>query len=150
VPPRGTGQPEAAAERLANLGRFLDKIRTWQHLPDPVHIIVALAAAATRKADGEPCWVLLVAAPSSGKTEGVRLLDDVADAKLGEVTQAGLIGWTKRKPARPTGVLTRIGSKALVTFGDLSSLLATSDRGGRDQVFGLLRDAYDGNVFRDI
>jgi len=74
----------------------------------------------------------------------------VADAKLGEVTQAGLIGWTKRKPARPTGVLTRIGSKALVTFGDLSSLLATSDRGGRDQVFGLLRDAYDGNVFRDI
>jgi hypothetical protein len=38
----------------------------------------------------------------------------------------------------------------LITFGDLSSLLATSDRGGRDQVFSLLRRAYDGHVTRDI
>ncbi|WP_141844650.1 hypothetical protein [Humibacillus xanthopallidus] len=37
-----------------------------------------------------------------------------------------------------------------MTFGDLSSLLATSDRGGRDQVFGLLRRAYDGHVTRDV
>jgi hypothetical protein len=38
----------------------------------------------------------------------------------------------------------------MVTFGDLSSLLATSDRGGRDAVFGLLRRAYDGHVSRDV
>jgi hypothetical protein len=47
-------------------------------------------------------------------------------------------------------VLARINATALVTFGDLSSLLATSDRGGRDQVFSLLRKAYDGHATRDI
>jgi hypothetical protein len=80
----------------------------------------------------------------------VRTLDDAADAHLDEVTAAGLLGWSRGKNIRPTGVLARIGKKGLVTFGDLSSLLATSDRGGRDQVFGLLRKAYDGHVTRDV
>lgn len=132
------------------LGCLLADLRTWQHLPDPVHVIVTLAAAATRGADGEPCWVLMVAPPSSGKTEAARLLDAAADARLDEVTAAGLLGWSKGKSVRPSGVLTRVGNRALVTFGDLSSLLATSDKGGREQVFGLLRRAYDGHVTRDI
>jgi hypothetical protein len=137
-------------QRLVQLADLLTQLRTWQHLPDPVHVIAALAAAATRKAKGEPVWLLLVAPPSSGKTEAVRLLDNTADARLDEVTAAGLLSWTKGRNPRRTGILTRIPNEALVTFGDLSSLLATSDRGGRDQVFGLLRKAYDGHVVRDI
>jgi hypothetical protein len=139
-----SGPPKAA------LAALLTDLRTWQDLPDPVHIIVNLAAAATRNADGEPCWLLNVAPPSSGKTEGVRTLDNTADARLDEVTAAGLLGWSRGKDVKPTGVLARVGEKALVTFGDMSSLLATSDRGGRDQVFSLLRKAYDGHVIRDV
>lgn len=135
---------------LAALGRLLGHLREWQHLPDPIHVVATLAAAATRAGEGEPCWLLLVAPPSSGKTEAVRILDNAADARLDEVTAAGLLGWSKAKTAVPSGVLTRCGPRALVTFGDLSSLLATSDRGGRDQVFGLLRRAYDGHVTRDV
>jgi hypothetical protein len=134
----------------AVLGALLAELRTWQHLPDPTHVIAALATAATKNADGEPCWLLLVAPPSSGKTEAVRLLDDIANARLNEVTAAGLLSWSKGKNVKPSGILSRIGKRALVTFGDLSSLLATSDRGGRDQVFGLLRRVYDGHVTRDI
>jgi hypothetical protein len=74
----------------------------------------------------------------------------IAHARLDEVTAAGLLGWSKGKTVRPSGILARVPKQALVTFGDLSSLLATSDRGGRDQVFGLLRKAYDGHVTRDI
>ena len=132
------------------LDALLADLRTWQDLPDPTHVVVALAAAATRKADGEPCWVLLVAPPSSGKTEAVRMLDNIADAHLDDVTAAGLLGWSRGKNPKPTGVLTRIGEKALVTFGDLSTLLATSNVGGRDHVFGLLRKLYDGHVTRDV
>lgn len=142
--------PVPPGDRLGALGALLAELRTWQDLPDPTHVIAALAAAATRSHTGEPCWLLLVAPPSSGKTEAVRVLDDVADARLDEVTSAGLLGWSKGKTVRPSGVLTRVGEQGLVTFGDLSSLLATSDRGGRDQVFGHLRRAYDGHVSRDV
>jgi hypothetical protein len=145
--PNGGNHPDDPKSALAAL---LTDLRTWQDLPDPTHVIVGLAAAATRKAEGEPCWVLQVAPPSSGKTENVRLLDNTADARLDEVTAAGLLTWTKGRTSRPTGVLARINATALVTFGDLSSLLATSDRGGRDQVFSLLRKAYDGHATRDI
>jgi hypothetical protein len=161
VRPRAVPEPKASSngsadpdQRLATLADLLTQLRTWQHLPDPTHIVAALATAATRNLDGEPCWLLMVAPPSSGKTETARLLDDTADARLNEVTAAGLLSWSKSKgknvKPKPTGVLARAGSQALVTFGDLSSLLATSDRGGRDQVFGLLRRAYDGHVTRDI
>ena len=68
---RSSGDMEESGDgSRAVLGALLADLRTWQDLPDPTHIIVALAAAATRKADGEPCWVLLVAPPSSGKPRG--------------------------------------------------------------------------------
>jgi hypothetical protein len=148
--PSTNGSTPPPDQRLEKLAQLLTQLRTWQHLPDPVHVIAALATAATRNIDGEPCWLLLVAPPSSGKTETARLLDDIADARLNEVTAAGLLGWSKGKIAKPSGILTKISKYGLVTFGDLSSLLATSDRGGRDQVFGMLRRIYDGHVTRDI
>lgn len=148
--PRAVPPALPLVERLRQLGGLLAELGQWQHIPDPTHVVATLAAAATRSAEGEPVWLLLVAAPSSGKTETVRLLDQVADARLDEVTSPGLLGWTRGRSPKPTGVLTRVGDHALITFGDLSSLLATSDRGGRDQVFGLLRTAYDGHVSRDI
>ena len=144
---RSSADPEQRRSEVAGL---LTQLRTWQHLPDPVHVIATFATAATRNAEGEPCWLLLVAPPSSGKTKTAGVLDDITDARLNEVTAAGLLGWSRGKIVKPTGILTRISKHGLVTFGDLSSLLATSDRGGRDQVFGLLRRAYDGHVTRDI
>ncbi len=74
--PRGAALPETKGYRpnpKAALAALITDLRCWQDLPDPGHIVNALAAAATRKHEGEACWLLLVAPPSSGKTEGVRL-----------------------------------------------------------------------------
>jgi predicted transcriptional regulator len=142
---RGHQQPPS------RLGELLTQLRTWLDLPDPGPTIASCAAAATVPLDGEEAaWLLNVAAPSAGKTEAVNLLDGVTNGRLNEITSAGLLGWSRGREPHPVGVLARIPGNALVTFGDLSSLLATSDRGGRDQVFGLLRRAYDGHVTRDI
>src|SRR5512132_2902653 len=133
------------------LAELLTQLGTWLDLPDPGPTIASCAAAATVPLDGEEAaWLLNVAAPSAGKTEAVNLLDNVTNGRLNEITSAGLLGWSRGKNPHPVGVLTRVPGNALVTFGDLSSLLATSDRGGRDQVFGLLRRAYDGHVTRDV
>jgi hypothetical protein len=139
---------------MTTLSELLAQLRTWLDLPDAGPTIASLATAATVPLEGEEAaWLLNVAAPSAGKTEAVNLLDDVTDGRLNEVTCAGLLGWSHAKRGaspHPVGILARVPGNALVTFGDLSSLLATSDRGGRDQVFGLLRRAYDGEVTRDI
>ena len=133
----------------SDLTDVIEAARAYQHLPDPTHLLVALAVAATAEDDGEPVWLLVVAAPSSGKTEVIRALDDVTTTRLNEVTAAGLLSWKAGKRPKATGVLTRV-TRGLVTFGDLSNLLATSDRGGRDTTFAMLRRIYDGEVSRDL
>jgi hypothetical protein len=133
------------------LSELLGQLRTWLDLPDPGPTVASCAAAVTVPLDSEEAaWLLNVAAPSAGKTEAVNLLDGVTNGRLNEITSAGLLGWSRGKNPHPVGVLARVPENALVTFGDLSSLLATSDRGGRDNVFGLLRRAYDGRVTRDV
>lgn len=134
----------------ALVAEHMAQLRTWQHLPDAVPVLATLAVAVTAEdTEGEPAWLLAVAPPSSGKTEMVSMLGDVERAHLGNVTSAGLLTWSRGKAPKPTGLLTRV-THGLVTFGDLSTLLATSDRGGRDEVFALLRTVYDGKVSRDI
>jgi hypothetical protein len=135
----------------AMFAELVEMARVYQDLPDPSHLAVTLAVAATRDVSDDPVWLLLVAPPSSGKTESVRMLDACSDAHLDDVTGAGLLSWKgSGTKAQPTGVLTRVPDHALVTFGDLSTLLADSDKGRRDQTFGILRRAYDGHVTRDL
>jgi hypothetical protein len=133
------------------LPRIIDAARDYLDLPDPAPLLATLAVAATRDLADLPVWLLLVGAPSGGKTEATRVLDDVADARLDDVTAPGMLSWKGGKRPAPVGVLTRVPTpNALVTFGDLSTLLASSDRGGRDQTFALLRKVYDGRVSRDL
>jgi hypothetical protein len=142
----------SSAAPIILIDQLLKQLRVWQDLPDPTHIYVALAlaVAVTATGDGEPAWLLIVAPPSSGKTETVRILDDITVKRLDEVTVAGLLSWTKRgKTPTHTGVLTKV-TRGLVTFGDLSTLLATSDKGRRDQIFAMLRRIYDGEIVRDV
>lgn len=146
-------QDVSTADRPALLADLIAAAKRYQDLPDPGHLLVSLATAATRDLDEEPVWMLLVAAPSSGKTETTRALDGIADARLDDITAAGMLSWKPAKRGQdpqPTGVLSRVGASALITLGDLSSLLASSDRGGRDQTFAMLRKAYDGHVVRDL
>lgn len=133
---------------LADLWEALD---SYLEQVDRLPYAVALATAATSVLDGEPLWLLLVGAPSSGKTEAVRVINDVADDRIGELTgSASLLSWTKGKDPKPSGLLTRVPEKALACIYDLSPLLASSDRGARDEVYSKLRDVYDGYCRREV
>lgn len=138
-------------DEASPLAALVAQLRTWLDLPDPTATVAALAVAVTAgTTEGEPAWLLLVAAPSGGKTETVNMLP--AAEHLDEVTVAGLLSWTKvGKVPKRTGVLERIGpTPSLVTFGDLSTLLASSDVGKRDVLFATLRRVYDGHLTRNV
>jgi hypothetical protein len=131
------------------VAELLDLLATYVHLDDPGHVWFALAVAASATLEGDPLWGMLIGPSSSGKTEAIRALDTLAEP-IDEITAPALLSWTHGKQPHPTGVLTRIGDRGLVTVGDFSTVLATSDRGGRDQLFALLRRVYDGQVTRDL
>jgi hypothetical protein len=145
-PAGSTGIPAGWSGPVAEL---LDLLATYVHLDDPGHVWFALAVAVTAALDGDPLWGMLIGPSSSGKTEAIRALDALAEP-VDELTAPALLSWTHGRKPQPTGVLTRVGRRGLVTVGDFSTVLATSDRGGRDQLFALLRRAYDGQVTRDL
>ena len=142
-------RPETSAGWSGPVGELLELLATYVHLDDPGHVWFALAVAASAALDGDPLWGMLIGPSSSGKTEAIRALDTLAEP-VDEVTAPALLSWTHGRKPQPTGVLTRIGTRGLVTVGDFSTVLATSDRGGRDQLFALLRRVYDGQVTRDL
>jgi len=145
-------EPEAppAGSPAALLADFLDQMKTYVHLADHGHVIFALAVAVSSELDGEPLWGMLVGPPSGGKSEAVKALDDIADEHVDDITGPALLSWMPGKNPKPAGILTRIPSRAFVTISDFSTVLATSDRGGRDTLFALLRRAYDGHVVREV
>ena len=130
----------------------IDAIAAYQALEDTDPIRAALAAASTVDLDSEPLWLQLVGGSSSGKTEAIAMLRDIADGRVGEITVPGLLGWTGgEKNGKPTGLLHRIGDgHKLVTINDFSTVLADSDRGRRAALFSFLRVLYDGYAVRDI
>jgi hypothetical protein len=160
-PPASSAPPTASAGQVIDTGgadlavsagsgnELLELLSGYVQLDDPGHIWFTLAVAVSAALDGDPLWGMLIGPSSSGKTEAVRALDRLAEP-IDELTAPALLSWTQGKAPRPTGVLTRIGQRGLVTVGDFSTVLATSDRGGRDQLFALLRRAYDGQVTRDL
>lgn len=145
-------EPEAppAGSPAALLAEFLAQMKTYVHLTDHGHIVFALAVAVSSDLDGEPLWGMLVGPPSGGKSEAVKALDDSADEHVDDITGPALLSWMPGKNPKPAGILTRIPSRAFVTISDFSTVLATSDRGGRDTLFALLRRAYDGHVVREV
>ena len=150
--PSTTSPPVASTALAASVrpvSELLELLAQYVQLDDPGHIWFTLAVAVSAALDGDPLWGMLIGPSSSGKTEAVRALDQLAEP-VDELTAPALLSWTQGKTRRPTGVLTRIGQRGLVTVGDFSTVLATSDRGGRDQLFALLRRAYDGQVTRDL
>jgi Bifunctional DNA primase/polymerase, N-terminal len=140
-------KPEAAT--APGVPDLLDVLGAYQHLDDPWVVWFVLAVAISATLDGEPLWGMPIGPSSGGKTEAIRLLDDIAE-HLGELTNAGLLTWTKGKTPHPTGALIRIGQRGLITISDFSTVLASSDRGGRDQLFANLRCVYDGELPRSV
>ena len=138
----------------AALEDVLQAVRRYMDVgPNEDAFIRAVLAAAVSKAltDEEPLWLMLVGAPSSGKSEAIHLLDDLADLRVDELTRAGLLSWgLGGKKAKPSGILTKIPSHSLLTVTDFSTVVTASDREGRARMFGMLRVVYDGHVYRGI
>jgi hypothetical protein len=132
------------------VGDLTDVLPRNQHIDDSGHIWFALAVAVSGFAfTGEPLWGMLVGPSSSGKTETARALGLVA-GHVDDLTASALMSWSKGKNPRPTGVLYRVGDHGVITIGDFSTVLATSNKGVKDQLFAMLRRVYDGHVTRDL
>ena len=129
--------------------------RDWLHGHDETQLdfILCVAVTAGSAAESEKLWGIVVGVSSSGKSEDIKMIFGVADARVSDLTAAGLLSWigADKKNAKKTGLLTRVASPAFIVIEDLAPMLSdTADKRNRSKLVAMLRKVYDGEVQRDL
>src|SRR5262249_25047318 len=76
----------------AALEACVTTFRRWLHMPDPGHLLIALATVVANRADGDPVWTLITAPPSGGKTEALVPLAAAPEVRMAAtLTEASLL-----------------------------------------------------------
>jgi hypothetical protein len=136
----------------------------YLHLDDPWVVDVALATVVANALDGDPLWVLLVSPPSSGKTELVQMFTTVPWCDwLAQITENTFLSGLQRRA--PSGHSVKAPEHSLLfrwsdprfrqgkppvrvmLVQDLTGLITTR-REKRDEIFGQLREIYDGRLIK--
>jgi hypothetical protein len=119
--------------------------RKWLYLPSDEVLKIIFGVVFANKIQGEPLWMFLVAPPGGSKSE---LLMSLSKHSMIETTTS-LTPHTLISGVRFTGnndpsLLPRLHNRILVVkdFTTLLSMHFTS----RDEIFGILRDCYDGKT----
>jgi Bifunctional DNA primase/polymerase, N-terminal/Primase C terminal 1 (PriCT-1) len=159
---RDVGKRYRAAEQLGKtpyagpelgLADVFASFRRWLHLPDAGAICVALATVVANRLPGDPVWLLLVGASSSGKTEVLVSLAGLEEVEpAATLTEAALLSGVPRREVASGasgGLLRKIGDYGILTLKDFGSVLSMH-RDARAAVLAALRECYDGGWDRPI
>lgn len=138
----GAIDAELLAKQFGTFDKVQEAFGRWLHLQDPYLLEVILAAVLANRLPGDPLWLLVVAAPSSAKTEILRALSKVPFIyPLSSLTaQTFLSG---QKGTKDASLLPRLSNRVLV-MKDFGTVL-TLYREARAEIFAQLREIYDGS-----
>lgn len=119
----------------------------WLHLENYDLLDVTMAVFWTLHLSGSPLWMFIVAPPSGSKSETIM----PASAwwrchALSNMTSKSLVsGFVGPGGSDPSLLAALDGQRSAIAIKDLTPLLQGRSE-ERDEVFGILRDAYDGAV----
>jgi hypothetical protein len=139
----------AEAPATSKLTAIRDLTKATFNMPDEdtlaVDYVVALLVSNTWTPDADPLWGWLVGPPGSCKTELVRPLQDFDKVHfLSSLTACALVsGYDKNEDGTDVSLLPKLKNKVLV-IKDFTAILS-QPQASLMQIFGDLRDAYDGS-----
>ncbi|MEE8077113.1 MAG: hypothetical protein V3T60_16010 [Candidatus Binatia bacterium] len=132
---------ELLAKECGSLTRLYEFFERWLLLKDPYFLEVVLAVVVANLLGGDPLWLLIVAPPSSAKTEIIRALSRLSCIYLlSNLTANTLLSGQQGK--KDASLLPHLSNKILA-MKDFTTIL-TLHRDARAEIFAQLREVYDG------
>jgi hypothetical protein len=117
--------------------------KKWLHLPSVEMIDVLYGTIIANRLDGDPLWMFFVAPPGGTKTE---LLMTVSGCKaietMSSLTPHTLVSGMTLEGGIDASLLPKLNNKVVIVK-DFTTIL-NMNQTQRDEIFGILRDAYDG------
>lgn len=119
--------------------------RGYLELPDTTPIDVALAAVLAVQANDPPLWMMLIAPPSSAKTEILQAMKAAPNTEfLSTLTPQTLVsGWRAEGGKGRSSLLNRLKPNAVLILKDFTTVLQLRPD-SRGQILAQLREVYDG------
>ncbi len=139
-------RPEPKYQGNATRDTVIAGYRKWLHVNDDNILDVLFGAVfANRLLEGDPIWLFLVAPPGGSKTE---LLMSLSKADMIETTTSltphALVSGMAWTAGADPSLIPKLDGKILV-IKDFTTILKMHFS-SRDEIFGILRDAYDGKT----
>ena len=131
--------------KSVHVRELMDNYKKWLHLPNTDVIKIMYGAIIANQLGGDPVWLFMVAPPGGSKSELLMSLSDWDRVHaLTSLTPHTLISGTHWQGGKDPSLLPQLDGKMLV-IKDFTTLL-TMHYSQRDEIFGTLRDIYDGNT----
>ncbi len=141
------------ADHTVTLSRVVATFQRWLHLPDATPLLASLGALAANLMEGDPCWLILVAPPSTGKTEILGSFGCLPYVhSCATLTEAALLsGSPDREKAAGAkgGLLREIGDFGIIVCKDFGSVI-NMQRDTQSATLAALREVYDGSWTRHV
>jgi hypothetical protein len=135
--------PESTGKGLPRAD-VLKAYRKWLHLPSDEPLDVLFGTLFGNRFDGEPLWLFLVAPPGGSKSELIMsLIKDPNTYATTSLTPHSLISGANFGGGDPS-LIPKLNGKVLAVK-DFTTILSMNQI-ARDEIFGVLRDAYDGRT----
>jgi hypothetical protein len=138
---------------LTSIHDVVTVFRKWLYLPSLIPLYAALGTAAGNRLQGEPVWLMLVGAPSSGKTELLMSLKELPEVRVvGTLSEGGLLSGTSQKEralSAQGGLLKEVGDFGQLIVKDFTSVLSMA-KSGQGPLLAALREIYDGHWTRTV
>lgn len=147
-----TSSPLARPKKLIHA--LAARVQDYIYFPTPDALYLVLGTLVGNMMKGKPVWMMLIGAPSTGRT---LLLDTLADIPrvhfVGSMkTTAALLSATSAKERSKTatgGLLRKIGLRGMMVHKDFTSILSLNYDAMKD-IVSALREVYDGTWGREV
>ena len=116
----------------------------WLQMDDEEALSVVMATILANRIEGDPLWLLLIAPPGGMKSELLMSLLEVPETyHVSSLTPHALVSGMNLSGGQDPSLMPKINGKSLV-IKDFTAILSLHPT-ARDEIFGQLRDAYDGH-----
>ena len=118
--------------------------KKWLHMPNDEALRIMFGTIYANKIQGEPIWMFLVAPPGGSKSELLMTLRHSIVETTTSITPHTLISGVRFTGNNDPSLLPKLNNRILV-IKDFTTILSMHFS-HRDEIFGILRDCYDGKT----
>lgn len=116
------------------------------HIADDTIIDVILAITIGAKLKGDPIWLMIIGAPSAGKSELINMVSGVDYVhQVSNLTENSFLSGMSRSDGKEKSLLTKIGKRGMIIMKDYTSILSMK-HDKREVIAGQMREIFDGKI----